>query len=160
MIHWICSQCDESLEAPDGFEDVLQCPKCGKHSRPPTRITSERSDPKPMEYDPSDKERKFQANVKAKKSHAEKRYDHYTEGSVWVFRLGWILIVGAGIMILVGFTMDTTSGQVHNLGLLHNRMVTMIVGSAILVSGFVCIALGAIGTGLIRLMLDYSDKST
>jgi hypothetical protein len=154
MIHWKCTQCDENLEAPDGFNDIIECPKCGHHSRPVSP-----PDPKLPHPDLVKTEEQFIQSEKAKKSQAERQFDHYTDGSVWVYRIGWIMCPVAVLVLWFAIAMDTTNGDVYNTGLMNNRVVTTIVGSALFASGWICIALGAIGTGIIRLMLDSINKT-
>jgi|GEM_PF-5177937 len=155
MVRWKCTQCDESLEAPDDFPDVIECPKCGHYSRP-----AQASSPKLPHPDLVKAEQEFRASEKSKKSYAEKRFDHYTDGTKWVYRIGTMLCISAILVLWYALAMDTTNGDVHNTGLLNNRLVTAIIGSALFVSGSIGIALGAISTGIIRLMLDVSSETT
>jgi hypothetical protein len=154
MIRWNCTQCDENLEAPDGFNEVIECPNCGHHSRPVPPPDSKLPHPDLIKA-----EEHFMASKKAKKSREERQFDHYTDGSVRAYRIGWFMCAVAVLILWQAIVMDTTNGDVYNTGLMNNRVVITIVGSTLFITGWISIALGAIGTGIIRLMLDSINKT-
>lgn len=125
MVKWACTQCGENLEAPDGFSEVIECPKCGNHSRP-------RTGPPPVSV-------KAKPVVKKSKSPVKSKQDKKTSILFRKASAGTVLIVFGVIMLLVAMGSDTTvsSGDsyVQNLGLLNDRIVLAIVGAALLVSG-------------------------
>ena len=100
------------------------------------------------------------ANRKAKESSDEKRFTLYAKGSSRAQRTGDLLCLCAFLVLLYTMAMDTTNGNVHNLGLMNDRLVLAIIGSALFVVGGFSIALGVISKGIIRLLLDLDKKSS
>lgn len=175
MINWPCSQCDETLEAPNGFTDVIECPECGHHSRPVKPPASTRPVKSPAPSRLSNLlnadllkgtknqiaiEKAIKASQYAKKPKAERRFNQYTVESSWVYRIGGIMCAAAVFVLWYAIAMNTTNGNVHHTGLMNNRVVVAIIGSALFMTGGIGIALGAISTGIIRLMLDSTNKTS
>jgi hypothetical protein len=129
MVNWVCTQCGENLEAPDGFSEVIECPKCGHHSRPRTGPPPVPTITPPVEEAPE--------------SPGKSKHDKTMRLFFWRIPLrvptGKVFMGVGVVVLLVAMASDTTvpSGDsyVQNLGLLNDRIVLAIVGAAILVSG-------------------------
>lgn len=157
MIQWQCRQCSEQLEMPESAaSESVECPKCGVFNRPPeSAIPKVITAPDPTEYktfqvkedDPTpilDRE-VFPETTKAIKSVVTG-----TATSFQVLSMFGMLLIGSGsITTLAGITMGTTIGGYNNVGLLNDRLVTVIIGIGLVISGFVLYAV-SVATNTIR----------
>ncbi len=114
MVNWACTQCGENLEAPDGFGEVIECPKCGNHSRP-------RTGPPPVQ-------------AKAKPNQDESISPDENKKASGLFRVlptGKVLIVVGILVLWAALIEDTKSGDDDG------GMVVAVIGAAILVAGVI-----------------------
>jgi hypothetical protein len=66
---------------------------------------------------------------------------------------GIIAIIGL-ITTLIGLVMSTASGSTHNLGMIHNRQVTILIGCTLFASGL----LGGVGCQISAAVRSLSER--
>lgn len=149
MIRWPCRQCGEGLEVPDSMSrELVTCPKCGKFCRPPEDQRSHIQTAPESVDKPREQLRTVQSNNQRVEVHAS-----YILAD-WVILLGALLTIGGFITTAVGVEMETTYSDTHNLGLLNNRLVCVLIGVSLGASGVVVASLGISTKALIRVIRD------
>ncbi len=158
-VHFACPACKAGINSPvDDAGNTDKCPDCGTDFRVPgmeaRRAEDVRRKAKQAEQraaeERAQQQRKEEAawaaaartRIAATRADRARRPRPYTAGCCVT---GYIMaIAGAGLLVF-GIFMSTTVSGVNNIGLLNDRIVLVIVGSVLVLSGIILRAVSALG---------------
>jgi len=137
MIQRQCGYCSEQMEIPESAgSERFMCLKCGVWNSPPkTEI------PNPVTTPPSKADKTTSILEREVFPQTTKAINSVIADATTDFQpllvFGMLLLGSGSITTLVGIMMETTNGEFYNTGLLNNRLVTVMIGVGLVISGFV-----------------------
>jgi len=69
---------------------------------------------------------------------------HADDRCYFATAVGWLCILGGVVLALMGWLMDTSRSGTHNIGLLNEQLVKVIVGGVLMIVGSITVSAAAI----------------
>ena len=173
-VHFSCAKCGATLNAP--LEDAgaaQSCPECKCGIRVPgvsERMVQEAEDRasaavaarEKADRDAESHRRQSAAASAAIATAVAERKKPPAPATFGMFVLGALLLLFGVVVTVSGMNMDTTIAtskeigsfsipdRVHNMGMMAQQTNTVLLGCALCIMGFICIAAGGIGQEIAR----------